>query len=70
MSGFRVVKVAPRTPNHNLWNNRGVWTLTMSLTDGVTSKRYRVSLKTKDVSVARRRRDRILAALEGRCVSI
>ncbi len=47
-------------PNHHLWNNRGVWWchLTVHKSDA-TAERLRFSLKTHDVDLARRRRDRI-----------
>jgi len=53
-----------RNPNHHLWNNRGTWWchFTVHLPD-YTAKRVRVSLRTRDVGEARRRRDRLLGSL-------
>jgi hypothetical protein len=54
--------------NHHLWNNHGGWWIhgTEHLPDG-TARRVRRSLKTRDLSKARRLRDRILSsALESR----
>jgi hypothetical protein len=52
-------------PNHHLMNNHGTWWIRFTLrsTEG-TSKRPAYSLKTPDLETARRKRDRILAALE------
>jgi hypothetical protein len=54
--------------NHHLWNNHGGWWFhgTVHLPNG-TARRDRVNLKTRDLSKARRLRDRILSgALESR----
>lgn len=52
-------------PNHHLWNNNGTWWIrfTLQSTEG-KSKRPAYSLKTADLETARRKRDRILAAIE------
>jgi hypothetical protein len=49
-------------PNHHLWSNHGTWWFhgTVHLADA-TAQRVRVNLKTREVVVARRRRDSILA---------
>ncbi len=48
-------------PDHNLWNNHGTWWahFTVHLPDH-TKRRLRFSLATKDLTEARRQRDRIL----------
>lgn len=48
-------------PNHHLWDNHGIWWFqaTVHLGDG-TAERVRISLRTKCVETARRRRDAIL----------
>ena len=47
--------------NHHLWNNHGTWWFhgTEHRPDG-TAARIRVSLRTDDIAMARRLRDRIL----------
>jgi hypothetical protein len=52
-------------PNHHLWNNNGTWWchFTLHSTTG-TKKRHRLSLKTPDLTSARRKRDRILSAIQ------
>lgn len=49
-------------PNHHLWNNHGTWWFhgTFHLPDG-TAERVRVSLKTRDLGLAREKRDRLLS---------
>jgi hypothetical protein len=50
--------------NHHLWNNRGTWWCHFTLhRPDYTSERVRVSLRTRDVLEARRRRDQLLSAL-------
>jgi len=55
------VRLRPANPNHHLWNNNGTWYLhyTMHPT-ALTKTRIRVSLETKSLENARRRRDEIL----------
>lgn len=51
-------------PDHHLWNNRGTWWCHFTLHRAdYTAERVRVSLKTRDVAEARRRRDGLLANL-------
>jgi hypothetical protein len=58
-------------PNHHLWNNNGTWWLHFTLhSDTGTKKRHRISLKTADLEAARRKRDRILAAIEAKSGNI
>ena len=52
-------------PNHHLWNNNGTWWLHFTLHSNTgTRKRHRFSLKTPDLESARRKRDRILTAIQ------
>ena len=55
------VRMRAANPNHHLWNNNGTWYLhyTMHPTP-LTKTRVRVSLETKSLENARRRRDEIL----------
>ncbi len=49
--------------NHHLWNNNGTWWFQCTrVFRGGTTKRERVSLRTRDLADAQRKRDRILAA--------
>ncbi|MDP4584792.1 MAG: hypothetical protein NWR21_11455 [Verrucomicrobiales bacterium] len=51
-------------PDHHLWNNRGTWWCHFTLHRAdYTAERIRVSLKTRDVEVARSRRDELLGSL-------
>lgn len=51
-------------PDHHLWNNRGTWWCHFTLhRSDYTAERVRVSLKTRDVAEARRRRDVVLGRL-------
>jgi len=48
-------------PNHNLWNNNGTWWLHYTCyPTAVTKERRRCSLRTRDLALARERRDIIL----------
>ena len=53
------------SPNHHLWNNRGVWWchVTVHKPDS-TAERLRFSLKTRDIEKARARRDKIFASIQ------
>lgn len=58
--------IAPN-PNHNLWNNNGTWFVHCTVgPTPYTKERLRLSLHTKSVEVARRRRDKILTDLHDR----
>ena len=59
------VRVNRKNANHHLWNNNGKWWchLTLHHSD-YTSERRRLSLNTRDLDVARQRRDRLFANLE------
>lgn len=53
-------------PNHNLWNNNGTWWLHYTCyPTAVTKERRRRSLQTRDLALARARRDIILAQVHG-----
>lgn len=50
-------------PNHHLWNNHGTWFLHYTTyPTPLTKERIRRSLGTKDLEVARRRRDLFFAS--------
>lgn len=52
-------------PNHHLWNNNGTWWCHFTLHSATgTRKRHRISLKTRDLDAARRKRHRILSAIQ------
>jgi hypothetical protein len=60
------VRVRATNPNHHLWNNNGTWYLHYTLhPTSLTKSRVRMSLETKDVEVARHKRDEILARATG-----
>ncbi len=55
-------RVGSGNPNHHLWNNRGTWWCHFTIHHANhTSERVRISLKTRDLAEARRRRDRVFA---------
>ncbi|MDF1658487.1 MAG: hypothetical protein P1U58_12805 [Verrucomicrobiales bacterium] len=57
-------RVNEDNPNHHLWNNRGTWWCHFTIhRPDYTSERVRVSLKTRDVELARARRDELLDTL-------
>ncbi len=48
-------------PNHHLWNNNGTWYVAYTVhTSPLTAERVRTSTKTRDVVVARQRRDQMI----------
>lgn len=53
-----------RNPDHHLWNNNGTWWchFTVHHPDH-TVERARISLRTRDVAVARKRRDTLLLGI-------
>lgn len=60
------VRVNESNGNHHLWNNRGTWWCHFTLhKPDYTTERIRLSLKTRDLEEARRKRDRLLAACGG-----
>ncbi len=53
-------------PNHHLWNNNGTWFLHYTVyPTPFTKERIRRSLGTKDLNVARERRDSFFQQLLG-----
>jgi hypothetical protein len=55
------LRTDPNNPNHHLWLNNGTWYAAYTVqTSPLTAERIRSSLKTKDVSTARCRRDKLL----------
>jgi len=58
------IRVRAENPNHHLWNNHGTWFLHYTVhPTPFTKERVRRSLGTKDVEVARARRDSFFAHL-------
>lgn len=58
------IRVRAENPNHHLWNNHGTWFLHYTVhPTPFTKERIRRSLGTKDVRVARERRDAFFANL-------
>ena len=58
------IRIQSTNRNHHLYNNNGVWWLHYtSYPTPATSKRIRRSLGTRDVSLARSRRDAFLGEL-------
>jgi hypothetical protein len=63
--GTLATRESDENENHHLWNNRGTWWCHFTLhRPDYTSERIRVSLKTRDLSEARIRRDELLHALK------
>ncbi len=58
------IRIRTQNPDHHLYNNNGFWWLHYtSYPTRVTTKRIRRSLKTRNLTVARERRDIFLASL-------
>lgn len=58
------IRVDAENPNHHLWDNHGTWFLHYTVhPTPFTKERIRRSLGTKDVNVARQRRDAFFASL-------
>ena len=58
------IRVRAENPNHHLWNNHGTWFLHYTIhPTPFTKERIRRSLGTKDLAVARERRDSFFAML-------
>ncbi len=52
------ISVKDNNPNHHLYLNNGTWFIHFTIhKDDYTSQRTRKSLKTKDIKMARRKRD-------------
>jgi hypothetical protein len=55
------VRVNPANLNHHLWNNNGTWFIHYTCHEpGFTKRRVRESLKTRELALARVRRDILL----------
>ena len=64
ISSLPGIRVRPENPNHHLWNNHGTWFLHYTVhPTPFTKERIRRSLGTKDLAVARDRRDAFFAEL-------
>ena len=58
------IRITADNPNHHLWNNHGTWFLNYTTyPTPFTKERIRRSLATKDVALARSRRDAVFAQL-------
>ena len=58
------IRVRAENPNHHLWNNHGTWFLHYTVhPTPFTKERIRRSLGTKDVAIARSRRDAFFVTL-------
>ena len=58
------IRIRAENPNHHLWNNHGTWFLHYTIhPTPFTKERIRRSLGTKDLDLARRRRDNLFATL-------
>jgi hypothetical protein len=59
------IRVRAENPNHHLWNNHGTWFLHYTVhPTPYTKERVRRSLGTKDLEVARARRDSFFEQFE------
>ena len=64
LSALPGIRVRAENENHHLWNNHGTWFLHYTVhPTPFTKERIRRSLGTKDVNVARDRRDAFFAQL-------
>jgi hypothetical protein len=58
------IRVRTENPNHHLWNNHGTWFLHYTVhPTPFTKERIRRSLGTKDIGLARERRDAFFSHL-------
>lgn len=58
------IRIFGDNPDHHLWDNRGTWCVHYTLhLSATTKRRVRRSLGTKDLLVARQRRDRLFQEL-------
>ena len=56
------LRTNPSNPNHHLWNNNGTWFVHFVIhPTPFTKERVRRSLGTKDIVIARARRDALLS---------
>jgi hypothetical protein len=62
-----VTRRTDTNPNHHIWKNNGTWWIRFTLRSTAgESIRPAYSLKTADLDAARRKRDRILGAIESK----
>jgi len=57
-------------PDHHLWNNNGTWFIHYTVyPTPITAERIRLSLRTKDLGEARRKRDALFLRIreDGGC---
>ena len=58
------LRTHPRNPNHHLWWNNGTWWLHATVhRPDYTKQRLRLPLETRNIHLARRQRDTVLASL-------
>lgn len=56
------IRIPGGNPNHHLWNNNGTWWCHFTVhLPNYTAERVRVSLGTRNLVEARRRRDELLS---------
>jgi hypothetical protein len=61
------IRITVDNPNHHLWNNHGTWFLHYTVhPTQFTKERIRRSLGTKDLALARTRRDAFFSHLVGK----
>jgi hypothetical protein len=69
VSSLPGIRVRAENPNHHLWNNHGTWFLHYTVhPTPFTKERIRRSLGTKDIQIARERRDAFFAGLVAEAV--
>ena len=67
LTAISALRVSPENPNHHLWNNHGTWFLHYTVhPTPFTKERVRRSLGTKDLPLARERRDTFFIHLTAR----
>jgi hypothetical protein len=65
------IRVDAENPNHHLWDNHGTWFLHYTVhPTSFTKERIRRSLGTKDIQVARERRDTFFAHLASEAAKV
>ena len=65
------IRVRAENENHHLWNNHGTWFLHYTVhPTPFTKERIRRSLGTKDIKIARERRDTFFAQLSAEAAKV
>ncbi len=65
------IRVRAENENHHLWNNHGTWFLHYTVhPTPFTKERIRRSLGTKDVTIARERRDTFFTQLAAEATKV